>query len=373
MDNGEAKIELKVVLETLVDGAIIIDASGTIILFNKACTRIFGYKPDEVIGKNVKILMPQPYQAEHDGYLNAYAKTGIKKIIGIGREVKGLKKNGEHFPLDLSIGETLTNDEVLFIGIIRDLTQRHAQKRKYDALQEEHYHLSRVSAMNEMGSAIAHELNQPLAASINYLETIELLLNQNTEIDIDKLSKITSRAMEQTHRASEIIARMREFIKRGDVVKEAVNLKTVIETAKRLAFLGFEKQGIDVKIFVPEVLPAVLINELQIQQVLVNLMKNACEAMFDSQQKILEISADVASCGQKIEVQVIDTGHGLSKADMKSLFVPFSTEKPGGMGIGLSISRSIISHHGGQIWAHENKPQGSIFHFSLPIAGLAKR
>ena len=372
MANDEAKIELNVVLETLVDGAIIIDAYGTIVLFNKACTRIFGYETDEVIGKNVKMLMPQPYQTEHDGYLKSYADTRVKKIIGIGREVQGLKKNGTHFPLDLSIGETLANDEVLFIGIIRDLTQHHAQQRKYDELQEEHFHLSRVSALNEMGSAIAHELNQPLAASINYLETIELLLKKDAEIDIDGLSDITSLAMEQTQRASEIISRIREFIKHGDVTKEPTDLPDVIETAARLAFLGFEKHDIALKITVPDTLPTVLINELQIQQVLVNLMKNACEAMFDSQIKELEISAMLASCGQKVEVQVKDTGHGLSTASMINLFVPFSSEKPGGMGVGLSISKSIINHHGGQIWAHENKPQGSIFHFSLPLAGSVK-
>lgn len=368
MDNNEAQIELEAVLDTLVDGVIIINAAGVMRLFNPACTKIFGYEPGEVIGLNVKMLMPAPFHSEHDGYLKAYKETAKKKIIGIGREVKGLRKDGSEFPMDLAVGETRLDGQPLFVGIIRDLTARYKQKEKYDQLQEDHFHLSRVSAMNEMGSAIAHELNQPMAASINYMETLKLLLSRGGDIDTEKLMSITSRAIEQTHRASEIIARMRGFIERGDVEKEPQSLKAVVETAKRLAFLSFDNKAIDVEIDISNALPYVFINNVQIQQVLVNLMKNACEAMFDSDEKQMRIRAEIASCGNMVDIQMSDTGHGLSDEDIETLFVPFSSKKTGGMGVGLSISQSIITHHGGQIWAEQNKPKGSIFHFSLPIA-----
>ena len=371
MDNHEAEIEFEAVLNTLVDGVIIIDAIGTMRLFNPACIKIFGYQPDEVLGKNVKVLMPAPFQEEHDGYLESYVNTGHKKIIGIGREVKGLRKDGSIFPMDLAVGETRLNEKPIFVGIIRDLTSRYEQQKKYDQLQEEHFHLSRVSAMNEMGSAIAHELNQPMAASINYLETAKLLLGRDGEVDKEKLATITSLAIEQTHRASEIISRMRGFIERGDVEKEPTSLKEVVETAKRLAFLSFTSHNIHVNIDVDEDLPLVFVNSVQVQQVLVNLMKNACEAMGESETKKLDIIASISSCGEKIEVQICDTGKGLSETDVETLFVPFSSKKTGGMGVGLSISQSIVTHHGGQIWARQNEPKGSVFHFTLPIAETA--
>ena len=270
MGSRETKIEPEVVLDALVDGAIMIDAYGTISLFNNACKRLFGYSSDEVIGENVKMLMPQPYQREHDGYLKAYAETGMKKIIGIGREVKGLKKDGTEFPMDLSIAETILNGKPVFIGIVRDLTRRHAQRRKYDELQKEHFHLSRVSSMNEMGSAIAHELNQPLAASINYLDTVLLLLNRNGDVDRDTLSNVVSRAAEQAQRASEIISRMRQFIERGDTEKTPTVLRSVVETAERFAIFGIDRHDVTLRISIPATLPMVLINSVQVQQVFVN-------------------------------------------------------------------------------------------------------
>ena len=368
MDTREAEIEFEAVLDTLVDGVVIINAIGTMRLFNPACVEIFGYLPHEVLGRNVKMLMPEPFHGEHDGYLRSYDETHEKKIIGIGREVKGRRKDGTIFPMDLAVGEAQRDNEPLFVGVIRDLTSRHEQQKKYDQLQEEHFHLSRVSAMNEMGSAIAHELNQPMAASINYLETAKILLGREGDLDKGKLLDITSRAIEQTHRASEIISKMRGFIEKGDVEKSATHLNELIETAKRLAFLSFDRKGISVNIDVPETLPLVFVNSIQIQQVLVNLMKNACEAMEGSDVKTLSILAQIGTCGKLVEVQVQDTGHGLSATDIETLFVPFSSGKPEGMGVGLSISQSIITHHEGQIWARQNKPKGSVFHFTLPIA-----
>lgn len=370
MDSSQSEIEFEAVLNTLVDGVVIINGAGIMRLFNQACVNIFGYDPEDVIGQNVKMLMPEPFHSAHDNYLSSYADTGTKKIIGIGREVKGRRKDGSVFPMDLAVGETRLNGDPLYVGIIRDLTARNAQQKKYNQLQEDHFHLSRVAAMNEMGSAIAHELNQPLAASINYLETARILLGQDKEIDKLKLLDITSRAIEQTHRASDIIARMRGFIEKGDVEKKPTVLKNVIETASRLAFLSFKRQNITLNIDVPNDLPLVFINDVQIQQVLVNLIKNACEAMSGSDKKELSIIAQMESCGKMIVVQIKDTGHGLSEADVETLFVPFASKKKGGMGVGLSISQSIIAHHGGQIWACQNESQGSVFHFTMPISEM---
>jgi len=267
MERLKTEIGLEAVLDTLVDGVIIINGLGTMRLFNPACTEIFGYDPSEVLGQNIKMLMPEPYHSGHDG---------------------------------------------------------------------------------------------PMAASINYLETAKLLLARDGDLDKEKLLDITSRAIEQTHRASDIISRMRGFIEKGDVEKSANDLTEVVETARRLAFLTFDQQNIEVRVDVPASLPKVFINSIQVQQVLVNLMKNACEAMSDSDPKLLDILAVMGSCGTMIEVQVKDTGRGLSDQDIETLFVPFSSGKSEGMGVGLSISQSIVTHHDGQIWATPNTPAGTM-------------
>jgi len=367
MDSQEAQIEFEAVLQTLVDGVIIINKVGIMSLFNPACVNIFGFSEDEVLGQNVKMLMPSPFHEEHDEYISAYKKTGDRKIIGIGREVRGRRKDGTIFPMDLAVGETRLDGEPIFVGIIRDLSAKYDTKKKYDQLQQEHFHLSRVAAMNEMGSAIAHELNQPLAASANYIETVKLLLGRGGDLDTDKLLMILTKASEQTNRASEIVSRMRGFIERGEVEKQECNLRELIDSAVRLAFLSFDNQDMVLSVDVSSNLPPVFVNNIQIQQVLVNLIKNACEAMFDSERKALHISSQRNGNGL-VEVMIADTGHGLSESDMESLFVPFSSGKSDGMGVGLSISQSIISHHGGQIWARQNKPQGTVFHFTLPLS-----
>jgi two-component system sensor kinase FixL len=367
MQKNDAQIELEAVLNTLVDGVIIIDDAGSMQLFNPACERIFGYTPDEVIGKNVKMLMPQPYHSEHDGYLDNYRTTHDRKIIGIGREVNGRRKDGSVFHMDLAVGEADVSGKTMFVGIIRDLTDRYKQQEKYETLQQQHYHLSRVSAMNEMGSAIAHELNQPMAATINYLEAGKFMIEQGDGVDGEKLRKVLDSAIDQTKRASDIIARLRRFIQTGDMEKETVNLKDVLVTASDMALLPFKHLAIDRVLNLDEDLPNVFVNPVQIQQILVNLIKNACEAMIDSIDKKLTISVRHISGDGFVEVGVADSGKGISEAEQENLFTPFSTDKTDGMGVGLSICHSIVSNHGGKIWATSNLSGGSQFSFTLPI------
>jgi len=363
------QIEFETLLSTLVDGVIIINAKGEVQLMNPAAETIFGYPHAEVIGQNVKMLMPEPYESEHDGYIDAHLKTGIKKIIGIGREVEGRRKDGSIFPMELSVGKTMLDGEPLFVGVTRDLSTRYERQREYETLKEQHYHLSRVSAMNQMGSAIAHEINQPMAASLNYMETAKILIDRGEAIDTVKLSAILEDAIEQTERATEIVSRMRRFIQSGEGQREPLRVETIVESSIKLAFLGIDRSAIKLTHNFDQPLPPVEVDNVQIQQVLINLVKNACEAMEGTAQKSLAISAKVADCGNFVEIAVHDTGHGLSEGDAMSLFVPFASSKSTGLGVGLSISQSIVTQHGGQLWYSPNKPQGSIFYFTVPIVG----
>jgi two-component system sensor kinase FixL len=357
---------LKAVMNTLVDGAIVIDFAGAIQLINPAGEAIFGYSAADLMGLNVKVLMPDPYHSEHDDYIGDYIKTGKKKIIGIGREVKGQRKNGDVFPMSLAVGEMGQNGPRLFIGIIRDLTDRHRREAEFDALQARHFHLSRVAAMNEMGAAIAHEINQPLAATANYIETAKILSGRIEDSE-NKLVPVLDRALDQNNRAAEIISRMRTFIERGDVNLETVDLEQALDDSLLLSLSKFRDTGIDVVRTLDTSVARVRGDTVQIQQVLVNLIRNGCEAMVDSEQKQLSIT--IAADGEHndmVRISVSDTGIGLSPDILPDLFTAFTSTKSGGLGVGLSISRSIVRAHGGRIWAAENDIAGATFSFTLP-------
>jgi two-component system sensor kinase FixL len=358
--------ELDAVMNTLVDAAIVIDSKGAIRLINPAGESIFGYSAEELIGRNVSALMPEPYHSGHDDYLDNYISTGEKKIIGIGRDVQGQRKNGEAFPMNLAVGEMGRPDSRLFIGIIRDLTDRNRREAEFDELQARHFHLSRVAAMNEMGAAIAHEINQPLAATANYIETAKILAGRIEDID-GKLNPVLERALEQNNRAAEIIARMRTFIERGDVDLGPVNLEQALDASLSLSLSKFRDSGIVVVRKIDQTVICVRGDSVQIQQVLVNLIRNSCEAMSVSDETRLTIEvAHDADRKNMVRISVSDTGTGLSEDKFPDLFTAFNSTKSGGLGVGLSISRSIVRAHGGRIWATTNEAGGATFSFTLP-------
>ncbi|WP_371395708.1 nitrogen regulation protein NR(II) [Fretibacter rubidus] len=360
--------ELDAVLDTMVDGVIMIDNAGLIQRYNPACQQIFGYDRDEVLGQNIRMLMPDPYRKDHDDYIANYQATGDAKIIGIGRDVQGQRKNGDVFPMYLSVGELPSKGSRAFVGIIRDLSQEAAQKKKYDQLQQSHFHLSRVAAMDQMGSAIAHELNQPLSAIMNYLQAGLVGIESGKAPDTEKLSMIMTKSSEQAERAARILSRLRRFIETGDTDKDIKPITDIVQTAIDLTLPSFKNSGIVLIKEIAEDLPQALVSDVQIQQVLVNLIRNACEAMADSPQKRLTVSVNYADNNALI-VGISDTGKGMSDDEYEELYKPFSSTKDDGLGVGLSISQTIIANHEGRLWAERNTPIGTRFFFSLPVSG----
>lgn len=359
---------LDAILETMVDGVITIDKTGLIQRYNTACETIFGYKHSEVQGQNVKMLMPDNYRQDHDQYITDYQHSGEAKIIGIGREVSGKRKNGDIFPMYLSVGENKGGGEGGYVGIIRDLTEKAARDAEHNRIQQEYFHLSRVAAMNQMGTAIAHELNQPLAAIMNYVQAAKATLNTGKDVDREAINQMMSKSSEQVDRAAKTLARLRRFIQTGDVEKEKADVLSVIKTSVELSVLSFKALGVTIKYEFEKDLPDILMSDVQIQQVLVNLIRNACEAMERSPDKILRISASLPERNTLL-IGVIDTGAGISDVRLKMLFEPFSSDKKDGLGVGLSISQSIIASHDGRLWGEQNEAGGSAFYFTLPAKG----
>ena len=356
---------LRSILETVPDAMIVIDEHGIIEAFSKAAERLFGYGVAEACGQNVRLLMPAPYRDQHDGYLQRYLATGERRIIGIGRVVVGLRKDGSTFPMELAVGEARLGARRVFTGFVRDLTEAQKTHARMQELQQGLLHASRLRATGQMAAALAHELNQPLTAVANYLRGAQRLM-QAREPDLARVRDAVELAVQQTLRAGQIIRRLRGFVERGDVISRAEPVATLIEEASALALLGAKERSIRVIMSLAPDLPEILVERVQIQQVLLNLIRNAIEAMEHEPRRTLTITARRE--GAQVEIGVADTGPGLAPDVASQLFQPFVTTKPDGMGIGLSICRTIIESHHGRLWAEDNPGGGTVFHFTLPIA-----
>jgi two-component system sensor kinase FixL len=358
---------LRSILDTVPDAMIVIDGSGAIQFFSSAAERMFGYSEQEAIGLNVRELMPEPDRSRHDGYIARFRSTGKRRIIGIGRIVTGKRRDGTTFPMHLSIGEMESGGEPHYTGFARDLTEHQQTQARLQELQSELVHVSRLSAMGEMASALAHELNQPLAAISNYMKGSRRLLAGSADPNAQKIENAMDRAAEQALRAGQIIRRLRDFVSRGESEKRVESLCKLIEEAGALGLAGAREQNVQLRFNLNPEADLVLVDRVQIQQVLVNLFRNALEAMAQSpRRELVAINRKVAD--DMIEVEVADTGTGFHDDVKPNLFQTFFTTKETGMGVGLSISRSIIEAHGGRMWAEDNAAGGATFRFTLPAA-----
>lgn len=358
---------LRSVLNTAPDATIVICEKGTIQSFNAAAERLFGYKEPEVVGQNITMLMPSPYREEHDRYISRYLATGEKRIIGIDRVVTGQRKDGSTFPIKLEVGEVKSGERRFFTGFIRDLTERQETEHQLQELQTELARLSRLTAMGEMASTLAHEINQPLSAISNYLQGCNRLLEPVKHENVPKIRDALAETTGQTLRAGHIIRQLREFVARGETEKRPENISKLVEEASALALVGAKEEGVKTRFRFANHTDTVLVEKVQIQQVLLNLMRNAIEAMHGCDRKELLVTTSMID-GDMIEVSVADTGQGLSEEITDRLFQPFVTTKPAGMGVGLSISKRIIEAHGGRMWAEPNLGGGTVFRFTLQSA-----
>ena len=483
---------LAALLATAVDGIIVIDPAGRIRLYNQACERLFGYPGSEVVGQNVKMLMPEPYRQEHDGYIANYNHTGERRIIGIGREVVGRRKDGSTFPMYLSVGEGGPAGQRFFVGIIhdlsalrweteqregadrllaqivqssedaiasvaldgtitswnaaaeriygfspseaigrhislilppdrrseedeiivqlragrnmehyetvrrhknghdvlvslsvapildasgamigasktaRDVTERKRAGERVLAMQNELAHVGRLSAMGQMSAAIAHELNQPLTAVANYANAAQRLLqSENPEPrQLQSAREAMEKAVTQTLRAGTIIRYLRDFVEKRESRKIPEDMNEIIREAVSLGMVGHSHSNVKLTLALHPALASVPVDKVQIQQVLLNLVRNAMEAMAEAEKRELTISSDTVPDGLRVTVQ--DSGPGLAPQVAARLFQPFVTTKPDGMGIGLKICQSIIEGHGGTIVAQAGNP-GAVFVIHLPL------
>lgn len=362
----ERDAHLESILDTVIDATIVIDVQGRIQSFNASAVLQFGYSPEEVFGANVSMLMPEPYRSQHDAYLMRYLTTGEKRIIGSDRVVVGRRKDGSTFPMKLAVGEVRRGDRIYFTGIIRDLTDRQESAAMLGQARSELARLARLNELGEMASTLAHELNQPLSAIANYVQGCRRMIDKLDDEHARRLRGALDETARQAIRAGDIIRHLREFVTRGETEKSPEDIKHLVEEAGALALVGSRERGVKSIFEFGADSGMVVADGVQIQQVLVNLMRNAVEAMRESPRRELVVRTRPLN-GQRMLVEVEDTGPGISDEVMDRLFQPFVTTKSGGMGIGLSISRRIIESHGGELTAQRNKAGGATFSFTLPL------
>ncbi len=389
------------------DAIVIVDNKGCIVFINKQAERLFDYPREEVIGRPVEIFIPIAVRDVHQKHRSNYAESPEARPMEVQKLLIGVTRQGKEVPVEIGLSPLTTEDGNFTLATVRDVTRRRAiekqlrqatevlekrviertadlqtaneklqqeiaERKKMEERaqqqQAEITHVSRLSLLGEMSSGLAHELNQPLAAISNYSQGCIRRIQSGageTESLVQAMKRITSEAK----RASEIIARLRKFVRKEKLQKTCIDLNAVV--LEVLDLVGFELRNHNVMAnsTLADDLPDVYIDIIQIQQVLVNLIWNAIEAMDENSDcdRVLTIctqSLDIDA----VEITISDNGYGIDKAIADQLFNPFFTTKEHGVGIGLSISRTIIEDHGGEITAESNVDRGTMFKFSLPVA-----
>lgn len=355
----ESETRLRATIDGASDSIVTFDETGAIVLANAAALDMFGYASFDMIGEVIEALLPDLWSAAETEGAGDYAR-----LVGSGRSVDGHRKDGSSFPIEWTIRSAAAGKQRLFVAFIRDLTRQREAEARIEKL-----HADRVSAIGEMATALAHELNQPLAATATYLQTARRLLKIPADTRPASLETALASAAEQTLRAAKILKHIREFIVRDEPNKTFCSLHQLIDDACVLT-KGIAKQAdVDVALDLRAVDDSVIVDRVQIVQVLVNLSRNAMEAMRGSPERRLNIRTSCAD--GKISVEVTDTGRGFPEGLGSRIFEPFITPKANSMGVGLSISRSIIEEHYGEISIGARPRGGAQATFSLPLARSA--
>ena len=363
-EQAQQEAVLRSILETGPDAMLMIDGRGVVSRFSPAAERLFGWASDEVIGRNVSMLMPAPYQGEPDGYIGRYLQTGERQIIGKSRQVQGLRKDGTHFPMMLHVGEVSLGEERQFTGFVHDLTALQAAHDRSQDLRAQLTHVWSMNSLGDMAAVLAHELNQPLSAIANYVRGARTLVAR-MELADDELLDAVEQAGNQAVRAGEIIRRMRNLISSSNAEQKPESLASLISEIDFMVNLMARDADIAVQDSLAEGPDEVVVDRIQIQQVVTNLVRNATEALRGRAHRVVEIQT--RRIGPNWVVSVGDSGPGVSPAMADKLFYPLASSKKRGMGLGLSVSRAIIARHGGEIWVETSRLGGAAFCFNLPV------
>ena len=352
------------VFDAVVHGVVTIDPKGTIRSVNQACQLMFGWTAAELVGQNVKMLMPSPDHERHDNYLDSYLQTGNRKIIGLGREVLAQRKDGSTFPIHLSVGEHRSTAEHGFVAILHDISAQRRAEDNARVQRERLERMDRISLASEMASGIAHEVNQPLSAIANYSRALLNMLDADTS-DTEELRDTVKKIRSQSQRAGEIVRRMRDFVSKHETEPRPTAINEVVDEVLSFARLASGPSLVKLRTELGADLPEVLFDRVQLQQVILNLVNNAVEAIEPDTPGQVTIRT-VCEDPSIVALHVIDDGPGISPEIEERLFEPFFSNKRHGTGMGLAVSHSIVESNGGTLAFVRNSTEGVTFVMHLP-------
>jgi two-component system sensor kinase FixL len=369
IDSNQGSHEsLKAFLDAAVDAMIISDRHGLILRTNPAAQSYFGYTEEELKGQNVHCLMPEPDHGRHDSYLKNYLDSGDAKIIGIGREVTALHADGNTFPIHLSVGEIIGDGEAKFVAIIRDLSSEKATLDVVKELETHLAHADRLVMLGELTAGIAHEINQPLTAIAAFADAGASLLESNTPEALAELEKVCLRVSEQARRAGDIVNRLRRLSRKGELTRSTHDIRNLVNNILLLFNHELKQSNINLTTCFDDEIPEIVVDEIQVQQVLVNLVKNAFDVLNESEIEKPRIEINVLKTEKSIDIHVVDNGPGVPADFKRKLFEPFFTTKKHGVGLGLSICKNIALMHGGSLSQENLEKGGARFTLSLPLS-----
>lgn len=353
--------ELRSILETVPEAMIAVDAAGRIHSFSSAAEKLFGYAADEITGQDIRQLLPEYTEAAAGAVCDArLPKTPQSQIT------TGLDRQGNEMPLELAVSEAIFGHEPVSIAFVRNIREQISTQARLNELRDQLLHASRVSAMGEIGAGLAHELNQPLMATGNFLSAATLRLDLGASSD--QVRKLVELAKLEVLRASEIVRRMRAFIAKGELNLRAVLLNEIIADALRLVHSRAHcAPRIHLHYHFTPSAPVILADHIQIQQVLVNVVGNALEtfASHGTEKPEIVIRAEERPDGN-ILISVLDNGPGFPSSIISRPFEPFVHARTNGLGLGLSICRRIVEGHGGTLTLANRPEGGAAIKFTLP-------
>jgi len=363
------------VFESAPNGMVMTDEDGRIMLTNRQMEALFGYDREELIGQPIELLVPERLHESHRAHREKFRSERRPRMMGVNQDLYGRRKDGREFPVEIGLSPLESEEGRLVLAAVADVTARKEAENEAKRRLDDLAHVSRVASIGEMAAGLAHEINQPLTAIVSYADACRLMLEsgrEQKEVLLSSLEEISR----QGERAGDIIHRLREFVTRGKLDRHPVNVNELVHDV--LDMLGYELRNhdVDVQLELAQSLPLVEADKVQIEQVIFNLVRNAIEAMESSEpgNRRLTIGTGNAQGDEPaIEMFVRDTGEGISSEAGERLFDAFYSTKRNGMGLGLSITRTIVNAHGGRIWASTEKDRGTTLRFSLPRSGAAQR
>jgi PAS domain S-box-containing protein len=364
----QAEEQFRLVVEAAPSAMIMVNTEGCITLVNTHAELVFGYTRQELLGRPIETLVPERFWSHHMDYRHGYLGDARARPMGAERELFGLRKDGTEVPIEIGLNPIQTAEGLLVLASIIDISERKQAELEAARQRNEMAHLSRVTTLGELYGSLAHELNLPLGAILSNAQAAQRML-ANGKTDLAELREILNEIVSEDKHASEVIRRLRLWLQKGEVQQHSLHINKVVRDVLKLIRTDLINQNVVVNIQLARNLRMVSGDSVQLQQVLVNLVVNACDAMADcdiSERRLL-IRTRAQSAGSAVSVSVIDMGGGVPKEKMEQIFEPFVSTKEKGMGLGLSVCRSIITAHHGKLWASNNADRGATFHFTIPV------